>query len=315
MAPVAGDLQLLEVRLQDGSGVALPALQELLDWVFSSGGKRIRPALVFATARLGETDSEATANLAAAIETLHAASLVHDDLIDNALTRRGLPTLNRRWSASATVLAGDWLFARAARFVAETEHVEVVKIFARTLGALADGELRQLLGRTGVPTMDEYERRIYSKTASLFQGATECAAHLASSGAAETDALARFGRELGNAFQIIDDILDFTGDQALLGKPVGNDLRSDTVTLPAMAHLANHPGAAPWLDEDGDPPTPEQLERLFEDVRNDQGALDVARGEARKRAERALEALETLPPSAARDDLGRFAAYTLERDY
>ncbi|MFN2114180.1 MAG: polyprenyl synthetase family protein [Anaerolineae bacterium] len=315
MSPYATELERLETRLQDGSGVALPALQELLEWVFSSGGKRIRPALVFATASLGDANSEAVTNLAAGIETLHAATLVHDDLIDDALTRRGLPTLNQRWSASATVLAGDWLFARAARFVAETEHVGVVKVFSRTLGALTDGELRQLLGRSGVPTMDEYQNRIYSKTASLFEAATESSGHLLAASDGEIAALAEFGRELGNAFQIIDDILDFTGDEALLGKPVGNDLRSGTVTLPAMLHLTANPGAAPWLEGSETDHTPYQVDELVQAVRGDAAALSASRDAARRSAERAVQALDALAGSPARDSLAGFAEYALDREY
>lgn len=315
MDPVADDLASLEVWLRDDAGVALPALRELLDLVFSSGGKRIRPALVFATVRLGEADHDATMNQAAGIETLHAATLVHDDLIDRALTRRGLPTLNRRWDAGATVLAGDWLFARAAGFVARTGNVRVVQIFARTLGSLSDGELRQLFGRRGVPTMAEYEHRIYSKTASLFECATESSAELLGLSERDKSALARFGRELGCAFQIIDDILDFTSDETTLGKPVGNDLRSGTITLPAMAYLESHPDAAPWLhDYDGEP-QPDDVEALIAAVRGEPSALQAARDEARRRVASAIAALRTLPPSSARDDLERLADYTLDRQF
>jgi geranylgeranyl pyrophosphate synthase len=313
LAALRDDLERLEAHLQDGSGVALPALETLLGWVFASGGKRIRPALVFATARLGQADPAAVLHLAAAIETLHAASLVHDDLVDGSLVRRGLPTLNARWSASATVLAGDWLFARAARFAADTESVPVLKIFARTLGALTEGELRQLIGRTGIPDRSEYEFRIYAKTASLFEAATESAAELMAVSRAKVEALSSFGRELGTAFQIADDILDFVGDGARLGKPIGNDLRSGQVTLPAMLHLEADPAAAPWLTGERDPETGE-VDRLVTAVRDDRRAIAEARAVAIARRDRALEALSGFPPGPARDDLERIAVYAVERN-
>jgi geranylgeranyl pyrophosphate synthase len=312
LAPLRDDLEQLEQHLQDTSAVALPALRSLLDLVFASGGKRIRPALVFACARLGRADPEHVIHLAAAIETLHAASLVHDDLIDESLVRRGMPTLNTRWGASATVLAGDWLFARAAGFAADTESVPVVKVFARTLMTLADGELRQLFGRSGVPSADEYEYRIYAKTASLFEAATECAAELVVGDRPRVEALARFGRELGNAFQIADDILDFTGDAERLGKPVGSDLRSGQVTLPVMLHLARHPGAAAWLAEGRDAEGGE-VEALIAAVCADEDALVGAWAEAAARRDRALRALDVFPPGPARDDLASIAGYAVER--
>lgn len=313
LSAMRDDLERLEAHLQDGSSIAIPALQNVLDWVFASGGKRIRPALVFATARLGQADATAVLHLAAAIETLHAATLVHDDLVDGSLVRRGLPTLNARWSASATVLAGDWLFARAAGFAADTESVPVLKIFARTLGALTEGELRQLIGRTGIPDRDEYEFRIYAKTASLFEAATESAAELLGASRAKIEALSTFGRELGKAFQITDDILDFVGDASNLGKPIGNDLRSGQVTLPAMIHLERDQSAAPWLIGEREAEA-DEVERLVSAVRDDGRAIDEARSVAVARRDRALAALSDFPPSAARDDLERIAVYAVERD-
>jgi geranylgeranyl pyrophosphate synthase len=310
---VAGEIERLEVLLRDGSGIEFDLLRQLLDWVFASGGKRIRPALVFTVARLAPADAEAVIRLAAAVETLHAATLVHDDLVDGALVRRGLPTVSARWNAGATVLAGDWLFARAARFAADTGSVRVMQIFARTLGTLTDGELRQLFGRRGIPTQGEYEYRIFAKTASLFEASTEAAAVLVGAGPAEVDALACFGRELGLAFQIVDDILDFTSSEARLGKPVGSDLRAGTVTLPTLLYLAREPGAAPWL-ADGAPVAGAEVDHLIDAIRADAAVLDAARQAARDRTARALAALETLPPGGVRRELEGIARYAIDRD-
>jgi geranylgeranyl pyrophosphate synthase len=313
LACVKDDLERLEAHLQDRTGVGLPAVVALLEWVFASGGKRIRPALVFAVSRLGQADAAAVLNLAAAIETLHAATLVHDDLVDGSLVRRGMPTVNKRWGANATVLAGDWLFARAAWFAAETESVAVLKAFARTLGTLTDGELRQLFGRSGVPDRDEYDYRIYAKTASLFEAATESAGELLNESPSRIAALATFGRELGSAFQIADDILDFAGTESSLGKPVGGDLRSGQVTLPVMLHLQGHPDAAPWLNGDLEDPPDGAVDRLVAAVRADEHALNASMQAALDAKRRAVEALHVFPESEARADLARIADYAVAR--
>jgi geranylgeranyl pyrophosphate synthase len=314
LAALRPELERLEARLRNAGGVEPEALQQLLDWVFASGGKRIRPALVFAIARLGGGVDEAVVNLAAGIETLHAASLVHDDLVDGSLTRRGMATVNKRWSAGATVLAGDWLFARAAAFVADTEDVAVIKIFARTLGTISDGELRQLFGRAGAPSAEQYEYRIYAKTASLFEAATESAGHLIRAGGAQIEALTQFGRELGMAFQIADDLLDFVGDPQILGKPVGSDLRSGQVTLPALLYLDQRPDAAPRLRGAVAAPSVEDIDRLVAAVRADSAVLEATRAAADQRRASALAALEAFPPSVARDELARIADYVVARN-
>jgi geranylgeranyl pyrophosphate synthase len=311
LAELAPELTRLEARLRDTAGVDYPVLNQLLDWIFGSGGKRVRPALVFAAARLGTADEEAVQNLAAAVETLHAATLVHDDLVDGSDLRRGRPTLNTHWSAGATVLAGDWLFARAARFAAAAQNVRVMDVFARTLGTLTDGELRQLFGRHARPTLAEYDYRIYAKTAALFEAATEAGAVLARLGEDPIAALATFGRELGSAFQIVDDVLDFTGDPARLGKPVGSDLRGGTVTLPVLLHLELHPDSATWLSARPEPGP--ELDALIEAVRMGP-AIDAALAEAHTRLTRALAALDILPAGARRDSLAAIAHLAVERD-
>jgi geranylgeranyl pyrophosphate synthase len=313
LAGLREDLERLELCLRDAHGVEEPALEQVLQWVFASGGKRLRPALVFATARLGTAEDHAVTNLAAGIETLHAATLVHDDLVDGSLVRRGMPTVNKRWPAGATVLAGDWLFARAAAFVADTNNLTVIKIFARTLGTLSDGELRQLFGRSGSPSVEQYEYRIYAKTASLFQAATESAGHLIDADLDQVAALASFGRELGMAFQIADDLLDFTGDPKVLGKPVGSDLRSGQVTLPAILYLRARPEEAPWL-HGGGMPGPADLEALVAAVSTDQECLEATRAAAGRRRALALAALQELPRSRARDELARIADYVVARN-
>lgn len=314
LQPMSTELARLEEFLRDDTGVGFALLSQLLQSTFASGGKRIRPALVFATARLGKVDPQLSVYLAAAVETLHAATLVHDDLVDGALLRRGVPTLNERWGTGATVLAGDWLFARSAGFAADTGNVRVVQLFARTLGDLTDGELRQLFGRQGIPSREEYDYRIYAKTGSLFQTCSEGAGELLGLAPAAVAALARYGRDLGTAFQVIDDVFDFTASEAELGKPVGSDLRSGQVTLPVLFHLETHPAAAPWLRNGGGSET-EQVQALIESIRQDGEAIGRARAAAEEQVASAIEALSVLPAGSARDDLEAIARYAIDRDH
>jgi geranylgeranyl pyrophosphate synthase len=280
----------------------------LLDLMFRSGGKRIRPSLVFATARMGAVDAERARNLAAAVETVHAATLVHDDIVDQSTMRRGSPTLNQRWGAGATVLAGDWLFARSAQFAAATGSLRVIEVFARTLQTLTDGELRQLHGRHRRPTRAEYEDRIYAKTASLFEASTEMAALLAGLTEHQIVKMATFGRELGLAFQIVDDLLDFTGSRDRLGKPVGSDLRAGTLTLPAILHLerAGAPAEAAPLDD---------LDGLAQRVAADAPALAAAAEAADAHMAAALAALDGAPAGEGKELLTAIARRAVERDY
>jgi len=236
---VRDDLHRVEDKMHSiGAGAYAPLAEAFLA-LLSSGGKRLRPALALAAYRFftGPASDKAVA-VAAAIETLHNATLVHDDLIDNALVRRGITTLNAVWNKGATVLAGDYLFARAAGFAAETENVRVIQLFAETLRIIVDGELRQLFSsRQWNQAREAYYPRIFAKTASLFAAATRSGAILGGATAQQEQALYDYGYHFGMAFQIVDDILDYAGDEATLGKPVGGDLRQGIVTLPFFYYL------------------------------------------------------------------------------
>ncbi len=236
---VRPDLERVEAKMRGiASGAYAPLAAAFLQ-LLGSGGKRLRPALALAAYNLFEQPaSEKAVAVAAAVEMLHNATLVHDDLIDNALVRRGITTLNAQWNKGATVLAGDYLFARAAGFAAETENVPVVQLFADTLRIIVEGELRQLFSsRQWDQPQEAYYPRIFAKTASLFASATKSGALLAGASEDEVQALYDYGKDLGMAFQIVDDILDYTGEESTLGKPVGGDLRQGIVTLPFFYFL------------------------------------------------------------------------------
>lgn len=290
------------------------ALSGALEHLLNSGGKRVRPAAALLAAGVYGAPPDRAASLAAAVEMLHTASLVHDDLIDGSLLRRGIPTLNAQWSPAATVLTGDYLFARAADLAAETGSVEVMRIFARTLMIIVNGEISQMFRGRGRASRDEYYRRIYAKTASLFASATEAGAVLGGAAPPDVRAMQTYGREVGTAFQIVDDVLDFVGDETQIGKPVGSDLKQGLVTLPALYYLESHPHD-PALRAllAGDSRDPDRLSALVNTIRNSD-AIGAALAEAGEFVRRGQAALRNAPDSAYRRALLDLGDYILSRN-
>ena len=277
------------------------------------GGKCIRPALVILVGRLFSAEDVPFHKLAAAVEVLHTATLIHDDLIDGAALRRGHETLHTSWPAGVTVLVGDALLAQTAALVAELDRPQILGMFAAALRAMSTGEIEQLLSagkarysRTG------YYRRIEAKTASLCAAAMEMAAILAEAEEAQTDALRRFGWELGITFQIADDVLDFIGDEARLGKPAGSDLRQGLVTLPVICHLERVGDDAAVEDVLVGQRDEARVQAAIEAIRMS-GAVDAALDEARSHARQAQESLTTLPEGDSRQVLLALADYAIER--
>ncbi len=292
-----------------------PDLRAALYHLLSSGGKRIRAALTLLCGILLQADPDRLVTLAAAIELLHTATLVHDDLIDGALIRRGEPTINTRWSPAATVLTGDYLFARAAKLAAETCSIPAMLLFSETLAIIVNGEVTQLFGRRGISSRDDYERRIYSKTASLFEAATGSAAMLVTEDEAILGRLRNFGRGIGMAFQIVDDILDYTGDQVSIGKPVANDLRQGIFTLPAMYYYQSFPNdpdlerivKANKIDESS-------LERLLVSIRQS-GAIQSALDDAQNFVAHASQQLSSFSDCPEKQGLLELAHYIVDRQF
>jgi geranylgeranyl pyrophosphate synthase len=322
LEPLTADLERVERKMREPVHPEYPQLTAVLQQLLTSGGKRLRPALALLTGRLYAADLEKLVSLAASVEMLHTATLVHDDLIDGALFRRGKTTVNARWSTGATVLTGDYLFARAAGLAAETDHVRVMAIFANTLMTICSVELRQIFDRHDLPRLDgeqawqaalaRYDQRIHAKTASLFAAATEAAAVLGDAPEEQVSALRDYGQLLGSGFQIIDDVLDFQGDEEILGKPVGSDLREGIVTLPVLYFLREHP------DD-------ERVAAVVRDGRNDglvhevviavrdSGAIAQAMGRAQDFIAKSQAALAVLPESETQGVMYALADYTISR--
>ena len=282
--------------------------------LIAAGGKRIRPRVAVLVGGMLEVEGGPLVSLAAAIEMLHTAALVHDDLVDGSVLRRGIETLNARWSAAASVMVGDLALTRATELMLGTRCLAAVEMFTRTMAVMVDGEVTQLARERGIQSREEDLRWIGAKTAALFELAAGAPALLGQAGEAESASARRYGHGIGMAFQIVDDVLDFTGDPARLGKPVGCDLRQGVLTLPALIYLEDHPGE-PDLSaivrrerRDGAP-----IEALVDRIRRSP-AIDESMEMARVFVRDALEDLWRLPDGPERLALEQIAWDVVERD-
>ncbi len=313
LAPIQDELAFVEARLQGASQEQHAMLTGTIQDIFGAGGKRVRPALCLLTAGLFDADSDQAISLAAAVEMLHTATLVHDDLIDGALIRRGSPTLNALWSPDISVLAGDFLFARAASLISQVEIVPVMRLFANTLETILNGEVTQKFTKWQVDR-EEYEARIYAKTGALFVLSTQSAAMLAAADPEPLQAISDFGQAVGTAFQIVDDVLDYAGNAEKLGKPIGGDLSQGIFTLPAILYAESHPQDELFQDYLNQGVNSNQTVETLIDRIQASGAIEASLAEARSRLVRGLEALAGLPDSIYNQALRDLAMQLVERE-
>ncbi len=300
----------------DGSD---PLLREILEYGLFNGGKRVRPMLAIISSRLCGRDDGDLYRLAAAFEYLHVATLIHDDVIDHASHRRGLPALGARYGMAAAILAGDWLHARSMYLIGQLLGSDGLEIFSRTTTGMVDGEFLQLRA-SGDSDADEevYFTVIQRKTASLIGSTCELGALYGGAGPAERQALGRFGFNMGMAFQIVDDLLDYLGDQQATGKAVGNDFVEGKITLP-LIHALRH---APAQTRDllvrliREERTPDSAFRVRE-IMIELGSFQAARKRAEELVSEALACLDVFSGSPGKEDLAvlrALAAYILHRD-
>lgn len=235
---VSKDLEKIEAELRIEAGGALHSVSTIAQYLQANGGKRLRPILLLVSCRLFREPSPAAIHLGAVVELIHTATLVHDDIIDDAETRRGKPSANKIWGNHTSVLAGDWLYMQAFQIALRLRHFEILDLLITLTQQMVDGELLQLerIGRIDISEADSMEL-IDRKTASLFSACTRLGAIAGGASEGEQQMMGEFGWNLGMAFQLIDDILDFTSKESVLGKPVGNDLREGKVTLPLIYAL------------------------------------------------------------------------------
>ncbi len=314
LMPIAADLVEFEHRLEESVAADFGPLADAMEHIVRAGGKRLRPALVLLSAALGTPERDHVFNLAMGIEFIHTATLVHDDLIDNARTRRGITTIHETAGVNPAIIIGDYYFAKGANLLASIGEPSIDLAISSTVMTICMGELLQLTSHGDYDqSLDEYYRKIARKTAALVETCCYCGAVVAHLDDARTEALRHYGYLIGMAFQIADDLLDYTATAAELGKPVGADLRQGTVTLPLMLALQDV-GAGPALREildrtvlgDGD------YESVVQLVRGS-GAIERTELLAHDFAQRARAQLTAFEASPALATLERVCEFVVDR--
>ena len=293
-----------------------PRIPEVTAHLVEAGGKRLRPMLTLAAARMCGYPGPFHVHLAATVEFIHTATLLHDDVVDESAQRRGRPTANLLWDNKSSVLVGDYLFARSFQLMVETGSLRVLDILANAAATIAEGEVLQLTAAQNLATTEEiYLKVVRGKTAALFSAATEVGGVIAGAPEADVQALHVFGDALGISFQIVDDLLDYTGQSAQIGKNTGDDFRERKLTLPMIKAVARADAAerAFWtrVIEKGDQ-HPEDLQTAVELMQR-HGAFDATRTEALAWSAKAKAALLTLPATDLRDMLHDLTDYVVAR--
>lgn len=313
--PVEADLRLLADNLIQLVGTDHPILYAAAKHLFGAGGKRIRPAIVLLVSRATMSEEITTRHrrLAEITEMIHTASLVHDDVVDESNERRGVPTIHSLFGNRVAVLAGDFFFAQSSWHLANLDNLEVVKLLSQVLMDFAVGEIQQGLNRFDASiTIDTYLQKNYYKTATLFANSAKAAAVLSEVSPSTAEQMYSYGRDIGLAFQIVDDILDFTSSSEALGKPAGSDLKSGTLTAPVLYALEEKPALFMLIEREfaqsGD------LEQALALISDSQG-IARARELAAHHAKLAVEHLVDLPYSESRQALINMTDFALSRLY
>jgi octaprenyl-diphosphate synthase len=296
----------------------VPLVGQVSNYIISAGGKRLRPALLLLVCGALDCKNEQRFNLAAVVEFIHTATLLHDDVVDESTLRRGRPTANESFGNAASVLVGDFLYSRAFQMMVEAESMRVMQILAEATNVIAEGEVLQLMNMHDA-SLDEvaYLRVIRSKTAKLFEASARLAAVLAGSSVEVEEACATYGQAIGTAFQVIDDALDYEGDTSQMGKNLGDDLREGKVTLPLIVAMQRaQPADAALIRQAIEQPDPgglhEQLMRIMGIIRQT-GALEATHHAAQCEVERAKQALTLLPASVYKSALLQLADQSIQR--
>jgi len=318
-AAIQPELERVEQVLASVAAVDHPLLSSILGEVLRAGGKRLRPALALLVGKLHRYDAERLVRLAAATELLHTATLLHDDVVDQSALRRGRPALYTEVGNKAAVLVGDYMYAKSAYFATATGSLRVMELFADSVMVVCQGQIDESQRRDGgyaERPPEAYYATISSKTAALFVLACDAAAELSGASATAAAALHRYGERLGLAFQVVDDVLDVTGDEQQLGKAVGGDLRQRLVTLPVI--YAREVVPASLLDavyapgHDGEAPPEAAVQSLLVAIR-ESTAPDRCYADAQALVEAARRELALVPAGPARDALYDLAGYVVAR--
>ena len=316
LAPVEHDLKILTDNLKQLIGARHPILGAAAEHLFDAGGKRIRPAIVLLVSRATMVDNELTERhrrLAEITEMIHTASLVHDDVVDEADLRRNVETVNSLFNNKIAVLAGDFLFAQSSWYLANLDNLQVVKLLSEVIKDFAEGEIQQSLKCFDLrASIDDYLDKSYYKTASLMANSAKAAGVLSDVKPEVAQNLYNYGRNLGLAFQIVDDILDFTGSSEVLGKPAAADLASGNLTIPVLYALKQQPYLKILIEREFS--ESEDITKALELIDNSDG-IERARSLAATHARKAAQNLSCLAPSPSKDALNELTNYVVSRIY
>jgi octaprenyl-diphosphate synthase len=316
-ALLAEDLAAVDALIHQHMASPVGVIPNLAAHLIDAGGKRIRPLITLASARLLGGGGDGPRKLAAAVEFIHSATLLHDDVVDVSSMRRGKQAANLVWGNSASVLVGDFLFARSFNLMVETGDIQVLDILARAASVIAEGEVMQLAAANDAETTRErYMAIVSAKTAALFAAAAKAGAVAAGRPGLEAAALEIFGRELGLAFQLVDDALDYGGASAAMGKNVGDDFREGKVTLPVIyaRDAGDDAERAFWRRVMGGERSEEDFPRALSLLRR-HNAVARTVADARAHADAAGAALAALPSNAYSETLSDLAAFVVERGH
>lgn len=311
---VAPDMAWVDQVIQERLSSDVPLVGQVAQYIISAGGKRVRPALLLLMCQaLGCEDPRRHA-LAAVVEFIHTATLLHDDVVDESTLRRGRDTANQVFGNAASVLVGDFLYSRAFQMMVDAGNMRIMQVLADATNVIAEGEVLQLMNMHDAHLDEEaYLRVIRAKTAKLFEASARLAAILSGSDSDTEARCAAYGQALGAAFQVVDDVLDYEGETTELGKNLGDDLREGKMTLPLIATLKHCPAEDAQLIRTAiETGQTDQLDAIVRIVR-DSGGLAQARATAMAEAQRAIDAARALPPGAATQALVQLAAVLLER--
>ena len=311
---VVDDFAEVDQLIQHSLSSRIPLVEQISSYLVEAGGKRLRPLLVLLCAKACGYEGRDHIKLAAIIEFLHTAMLLHDDVVDESDLRRGRKTVNAAWGNPASVLVGDFMHSRAFEMMVEIGNLRVMEILAQATNVIAEGEVQQLANvRNPDFSEQSYLQVIYRKTAMLFQAASHTAAVLAGANQATESALRDFGLHLGLAFQLIDDMLDYAGNAQELGKNVGDDLAEGKVTLPLIIAMRNGDKAqANFIRETILAGGTEQLPAVTEMVRNT-GGLRYTLSRASMEQEKAMKCIHVVTPSKYRNSMENLVRFSIER--
>ncbi|HMM44878.1 MAG TPA: polyprenyl synthetase family protein [Candidatus Macondimonas sp.] len=315
LAPIEDDMRRMDAVLRRATGSVVPLVGEINQHIVGGGGKRLRPAVLLLAARACGYAGDEHLRLAAAVEAVHTATLLHDDVVDRSRLRRGRPTANQVWGNEASVLVGDFMYSRATQMIVESERLDIVAVLSTAANDIAEGEVVQLTNRHNPGlTEHQYFDVIRNKTARLFEASAQAGALIAHASKSRERALARYGVHLGNAFQLIDDALDFTGSVDAIGKNLGDDLADGKATLPLIhAMRESTHDEAEYIRQAIRKGSLDRLPDILSAIEST-GAIEYTARLAAHESEQAIDALSALDESPFRASLAALARFAVQRD-